>query len=302
MVDKIVTTLLFCISLLPAAYLRYYPFRSLASPAAKRVLLWGHICIFLLEFVAYSIVFIRNLLVFVSSSYQWLYLFSYLPYFLLLLFTIRPYWFQHLFVIGLQAMYMIFVHTVTMEAYKLFWPELWEQNEILTYYLIYIPLFLAGMPFMERLLGSLFTGEMLRWRPAFWAYVGPVPLLLVYYHGNMGYFNLEPGEMTAPVIHLYTLISRAVLLLVGLCLLQSVKNGFQQVKLMFQIRERTIRLQNQLTELNEYASSLREEQQKMAILRHDSRHQLRLVAELVEKGHFDEAEQQLLRVQKEVDS
>lgn len=300
LLEKIVTTLLFCISLLPAAYLRYYPFRSIASPVAKRVLICGHIYIFLLEFVVYSAFFTRNMMPFISGSYQKLYLFSFLPYFLLLIFTIRPYWFRHLFVTGLQAMYMLFVHTVTMEAYKLFWPEFWEQNEILPYYLIYIPLFMAGMPFMERLLGSLFTRELLSRRPAFWTYLGPVPLLLVYYHANMGYFNLEPQEMLSPAIHLYTLISRAVLLLVGFCLVKAVKSGVQQVKLMFQIRERTVQLQDRLTELNEYASSLREEQQKMAILRHDSRHQLRLVAELVENDHFDEAEQQLLRVQKEV--
>lgn len=302
MVVKIVTTLLFCISLLPAAYLRYYPFRSIASPVAKRVLLCGHIYIFLLEFVVYSALFTHNMMEFISGSYQWLYLFSYVPYFLLLIFTIRPYWFRHLFVAGLQAIYMIFIHTVTMEIYKLCWPEFWEQNEILPYYLIYIPLFLAGMSFMERLLGSLFTPELLSRRPAFWTYLGPVPLLLVYYHGNMGYFNLEPQEMLMPAIHLYSLVSRAVLLLVGLCLVQAVKSGVQQVKLMFKIKERTIQLQDQLTRVNEYASALREEQQKMAILRHDSRHQLRLVAELVENGHFDEAEQLLLRVQKEVDS
>lgn len=71
---------------------------------------------------------------------------------------------------------------------------------------------------------------------------------------------------------------------------------------MFQIRKRTIQLRDQLTRVNEYASALREEQQKMAILRHDSRHQLRMVAELVEHGHFNEAEQLLLRVQKEVGS
>lgn len=302
MVEKIVTTLLFCISLLPAAYLRYYPFRSIASPMAKRVLLCGHIYIFLFEFVVYSALFTHNMMEFISGSYQWLYLFSFLPYFLLLIFTIRPYWFRHLFVAGIQSMYMLLVHTVTMEIYKLCWPEFWEQNEILPYYLIYIPLFLVGMPFMERLLGGLFTRELLSRRPAFWTYLGPVPLLLTYYHGNMGYFNLDPQEMFMPAIHLYSLVSRAVLALVGLCLIQAVKSGVQQVKLMFKIKERTIQLQDQLTELNEYASSLREEQQKMSILRHDSRHQLRLVAELVENGHFDEAEQQLLRVQKEVGS
>ena len=35
-------------------------------------------------------------------------------------------------------------------------------------------------------------------------------------------------------------------------------------------------------------------------MRHDSRHQLRMMAELVEGGHYDEAERQLLAMRKEM--
>lgn len=37
------TVFLFCFSLLPPAYLRYYPFRSVAGPRRRKVLLLGHL-------------------------------------------------------------------------------------------------------------------------------------------------------------------------------------------------------------------------------------------------------------------
>lgn len=301
MVEKILTTLLFCLSLLPPAYLRYYPFRPIVQPHTKRFLICGHIYIFLLEFVVLAALFTHHYMDIVSEVYQHLYFFCYLPHLLLLIFTIRPYWFRHMFVLGLQGMYTLFVHTVTMEIYKIVWPQFWYENDMLPYFELYLVLFLAGLPLVLKVFGRMFTKELLRVRPAFWTYLGPIPLLLVYYHGNMGYFSLDPSEVVQTSIHVYTLLSRVILLLVGVCLVISVRGGIQQVDKMFQLQKRSLALKDQVRSMNEYAVSLRKEQQKMAILRHDSRHQLRLLAELVENGHFEEAEQQLEIMQKEVE-
>ena len=59
-------------------------------------------------------------------------------------------------------------------------------------------------------------------------------------------------------------------------------------------------IQEQLREIHDYADTMQKEQQKLTIMRHDSRHQLRMMAELVEGGHYDEAERQLLAMRKEM--
>ena len=71
---------------------------------------------------------------------------------------------------------------------------------------------------------------------------------------------------------------------------------------MIRLKEQNLHLQEQLNALNNYGVSLRKEQQEMAIIRHDSRHQLRLLAELAEKGEFDEAEKHLLELRKGVEN
>lgn len=295
------TVFLFCVSLLPPAYLRYYPFRSIASWQTRRFLLVGHFILFLLEFVLLSILFACDVLIFDDGIFQKLYYFCYLPHFLLLIFTIRPYWFRHLFVLGLQAIYMIFIHTLSLEIIKLFLPQVWMVNRFYPYFIIYLSLFLLGMPLMIRILRQLFTAQqLLAKRPSFWMYLGPLPLLLCYYHGNVGYMTLDPSMLFLPSIQLYTVVTRAVLLLVGLFLVISVRDGIMQVQKMFHLKERNMQLQEQLMHLNDYAVSLHHEQQELAILRHDSRHQLRMLAELVEAGHYQEAEQQLIGLRKEM--
>ena len=92
---------LFCVSLLPAAYLRYYPFRSIVRPSTRHFLLCGHLCIFLFEFVLLAGLFGRGLMKFETGTFQFLYYFCYLPYLLLLVFSVRPFWLRHLFVLGL---------------------------------------------------------------------------------------------------------------------------------------------------------------------------------------------------------
>lgn len=143
------------------------------------------------------------------------------------------------------------------------------------------------------LLGKLFTREqLLRGKPtaAFWKYLGFVPLLLTYYQGSMGYATLLQQIQDLSDIHLYMLVSRIILVIIAVILVISVRSGFQQIRYMFQAKERSLKMQEQLREIHDYADTMQKEQQKLAIMRHDSRHQLRMLAELIESGHCDEAE------------
>ncbi|WP_288311179.1 hypothetical protein [uncultured Acidaminococcus sp.] len=236
-----------------------------------------------------------------SGMFQFLYLFCYLPHLLLLVFTIRPFWFRHLFVLGLQAIYMIFVHILSLEAFKLFLPDSWHIGRVLPYFIIYLVLFLLGMPLALKIIGRLFTPEQLTSpRSAFWPYLGPVPLLLCYYHANQGYFILNPRDLFQPGLQIYTLITLGMLMLVALFLVLTIRGELEQVQKMFHLKEQNLQLQGRLNDFNSYAVSLRKEQQELAIIRHDSRHQLRMLAELAENGEFEEAEKYLLKLRKEV--
>ena len=203
------------------------------------------------------------------------------------MFTIRPFWFRHLFVLGLQAIYMIFVHTLSLEAFKLFLPDSWHIGRVLPYFIIYLVLFLLGMPLALKIIGRLFTPEQLTCpRSAFWPYLGPVPLFAVLLPCQSGVFHPDPQDLFQPGLQIYTLITLGMLVLVALFLVLTIRGGLEQVQKMFHLKEQNLQLQGRLNDINSYAVSLRKEQQELAILRHDSRHQLRMLAELAENGNL----------------
>lgn len=131
---------------------------------------------------------------------------------------------------------------------------------------------------------------------AFWKYLGFVPLLLAYYQGSMVLRQVQDLSD----IHLYMLVSRVILVTIGIGLILSVRSGYRQACIMIRAKERSMAIQEQLREIHDYADTMQEKQQQLAIMRHDSRHQLRMLAELVESGHYDEAERQLLAMRKEL--
>ena len=277
------------------AYLRYHPFRVIATPREQHILIVGHLIIFAIEFLLVTALFASGLAPMAGSAFHKLYFICYWPHFFLLVFTIRPFWFRHFFVLGIQGIYAVFLHTVTVLLLK----QIWMQTTYFAslYFLCYLGLLLLSFPGMIWLLGKLFTREqLLRGKPtaAFWKYLGFVPLLLTYYQGSMGYATLLQQIQDLSDIHLYMLVSRVILVI-------SVRSGFQQIRCMFQAKERSLKMQEQLREIHDYADTMQKEQQKLAIMRHDSRHQLRMLAELIESGHCDEAERQLMAMRKEVE-
>lgn len=284
------------------AYLRYHPFRVIATPREQHILIVGHLIIFAIEFLLVTALFASGLAPMAGSAFHKLYFICYWPHFFLLVFTIRPFWFRHFFVLGIQGIYAVFLHTVTVLLLK----QIWMQTTYFAslYFLCYLGLLLLSFPGMIWLLGKLFTREqLLRGKPtaAFWKYLGFVPLLLTYYQGSMGYAKLIQQVEDLSGIHLYMLVSRFILVIIGISLIISVRSGFHQVRCIFLAKERSMKMQEQLREIHDYADTMQKEQQKLAIMRHDSRHQLRMLAELIESGHCDEAERQLMAMRKEVE-
>ncbi len=292
---------LYCLSLLPAAFLRYYPFRVIASPAVRRSLLYGHLVIFLAEFSVLFFCFGRGILPLQGSVFSFLFNFGYLPYEVFLIYKIHPYWFRHLFVLGLQAMYMLLCHTLTLVAIALSGHGNDLFNDSVFYFCVYIPLFLAGMPLMMALFRWLFTETQFRERPSFWKYIGPVPLLICYYQSALGFYNLSQEFHFIKSMIFYIIFTRVIMFLIGVFLVLSIRSGARQKQKMLQVRQKNLEMERQLEELSTYAAELRKQQQELAIIRHDSRHQLRVLGELMQADQYDEAAGQLERLLEEME-
>lgn len=272
---------LMCLSLLVPAYLRYYPFRHILSDKQKKQLLEGHLCIFAAETLLLALAFQMGWILFYPVTFQRFYYFAPLLHVIQLVYIARPYWFYHLFILGIQGMYMFILHSITMATIVQGLGLALVADNYLKYELLYNLLLIVTMPGMMYLLRKVFPRDRMHDLPASWRFIGPLPLLLVLYQ--------------CMILPLYTLdvlwdylLPRVLLMSMGALAVLMVRYGIVQYKETLKLQQKNRQLGSQLEQMNHYMRLLRDEQQQQAIQRHDNRHQLRILRELIAEGRRDE--------------
>ena len=272
---------LMCLSLLVPAYLRYYPFRHILTDKQKKQLLQGHLLIFVTEALSLALAFHMDWIPFYPVTFQRFYYFAPLLHVALLAYIARHYWFYHLFILGIQGMHMFVLHSITMATIVQGLGLALVADNYLKYELLYNLLLIVSIPAMTYLFRKIFPQDRMNDRPASWKFIGPLPLLLVFYQ--------------CMILPLYTLddlrdylLPRVLLVGIGGLAVLMVRYGIIQYRETVKLQRRNRRLGSQLEQMNRYMQLLRGEQQQQAIQRHDNRHQLRILRELIEEGRRDE--------------
>lgn len=284
---------LMCLSLLVPVYLRYYPFRHILTDKQKKQLWQGHLLIFLTETLLLALAFQTGWLSFHPVTFQRFYYLAPICHVVQLAYTVRSYWFYHLFILGIQGMHMFVLHSLTMAAIVQGLGLALVADNYLKYELLYNLLLIVSIPAMTYLFRKIFPQDRMNDRPASWKFIGPLPLLLVFYQC-----------MILPLYSLDNLLDyllpRVLLVGIGGLAVLMVRYGIIQYKETVKLQRRNRRLGGQLEQMNRYMQLLRDEQQQQAIQRHDNRHQLRLLRELIEEGHPEEGLRMVQQVLEEM--
>jgi hypothetical protein len=164
-------------------------------------------------------------------------------------------------------------------------------------YLIYLSLYdclsLATLPGMLWLFDRLFTEGPVAPLPGFWRFIGPLPLAMTYYQNFMMPFWLMQDVWDY-------LISRFLLVGMGGFSVMMLRYGMEHYRQTVVLQSSNKVLSGRLEQMNRYTRLVQEEQRKQAIIRHDGRHQLRILRELAREGYYAEGEAMLDRLLKEL--
>ena len=288
-----ILALLFTFSLLPPAYLRYYPFRNTATAGQKKRIRNGHLAIFALQTLLVGLAYSTGWLAVNGPNLERLYYYSWIPHFLLLAWTIRPYWFYHLFVLGIQGIHMFLIHTITLVIIFHGFGMTPSTIDLLLYLSIYDGLYLATLPGMLWLFERLFYEKEMDPLPVFWRFLGPLPLVMTYYQNFIMPYWLMNSVWDF-------LISRFLLVGMGGFSVMMLQYGMEHYKQTVDLQNNNKTLNGRLEQMNRYTRLVQEEQHKQAILRHDGRHQLRILRELAKEGCYEEGEAMLDQLLKEL--
>ena len=276
----VLTTASFLLSILPPTCIQYLAFRPILQEPQKSRVWRSYAAIFVAEIVLFLAFFQTGWLEFRFLSYKKLLLSYWIPYFLAFSLISRPYAYQNLFVAGMQGIYTTTIHAVLMNLTLLVIPRSAFFAHLPIYLILYTALYVLFSP----LLLIFFDRIFLKYRSlpllAFWKYAAWLPILLSMYTGAL---SLKDG----PLAHEY-LIPHVFHILAGLFIAIIIYKGMKPIAHQVDLQRKNHLLAAQMDALSNYTSLLQDAQKRMSIFRHDSRHQLRLLSELIQQGD-DEA-------------
>ncbi len=276
----VLTTASFLLSILPPTCIQYLAFRPILQEPQKSRVWRSYAAIFVAEIVLFLAFFQTGWLEFRFLSYKKLLLSYWIPYFLAFSLISRPYAYQNLFVAGMQGIYTTTIHAVLMNLTLLVIPRSAFFAHLPIYLILYTALYVLFSP----LLLIFFDRIFLKYRSlpllAFWKYAAWLPILLSMYTGAL---SLKDG----PLAHEY-LIPHVFHILAGLFIAIIIYKGMKLIAHQVDLQRKNHLLAAQMDALSNYTSLLQDAQKRMSIFRHDSRHQLRLLSELIQQGD-DEA-------------
>lgn len=278
---SLILAFLLAFSLLPPAYIRYVPFQTIVTPHTKRILIGMYMCIFLCEFLGMNAAFYTAALAPTWMFCKFFLMVAWIPYFLVNLCIIRSYIPQHIFILGMQSIYMISMHTLSMNIVLSWVPAAQFDAYIVVHEVLYIALFILFLPIIRWFFLKIFLQHQAIHRPYIWKYCCLIPLLISV---NQGFFMASPS----PLSQLY-IWPRFFNALAGIALAMAVYQGISHLSQRLIIHKKNILLQNKLQQLHQYTRSLDASYRRMSVLRHDTRHQIRILSALLQEENTDEA-------------
>lgn len=262
-------------------WLRYLPFAKTIFAVQRRKLLqltagWG-----ILAFFIYAVI----LAMYEGEvlRFKLLVAFGWVPFFLISYYCIPRGFVQHLFVLGMQSLFAILLHTISgFVVGAVLSPDYGERMHMLGIISCYLVLFTLLIPLEYRLFSKLVPAQRFFQFRHLGLYIALMPLVVLFAYAlpmldGQLYHSLPErmGRLALPIFFftLFRLVFNA---------------AYQMSEHMAKIGRSNL-LAHQLYSLREYTRLTEERRQTLRVLRHDMGHYNRLIGSLLDSGRISEA-------------
>ncbi len=252
-------------------YLMYIPFREGMKHAERKNLLFGMLACGILSFI--GSVFIFSNCGITSHIYKMLLMLGWMPYLIIFMLIVRRNILQHVFIFGMSRVWSIILHNFSAITIVLLFDGL---HEILfSHAIIYLILFAAFLPLSRRYLVKLLPPKKL-----FADYGAPVAFLPIVM--TLSVTLLWSQE---PLIHSWQeRLSRFYLPFVFFFFYRHILLTTDQLQEEKRTKQNLRLMKEQLTALSEYNRLMQENREKVAVMRHDLRHNFKLIYLMLQEG------------------
>ena len=268
----------FCIACVqvPGALLRYAPFASLLGRDGSARLFRCYAALFFVEFLL--------LCRFTASypvtleTYKIILFLAKISYFTISCFFLRGMFYQNFFIFGLQGIYTFIIHSFVAFAITNLGLGADAQSRMIYQSAGYILLFFACVYPVWKNLRKSFTLFMLTYKRYYWNVFWFVPTAL-------GTSNVLLTMLNKELINTWQeLASRVITGIAAFSVWRMVILDFKELEEKVELVHINKLLNMRQNAISEQAELIKENEKRMRILRHDMRHNIRILSYLIESG------------------
>jgi len=285
---QISLALLIATILLSDSYLRYLSFRKEMTPEEKKNLFVRFFLLFIVFTIIFNLIFLHYGIN--GSLYKIILMTFWLPCLIIFILTVRRSIFQHIFVFGMSEIWALIQHNWVAIIDVILFDT--EQEIIFFHSIIYLTLFAILLPIEQR-----FFVKFLPPNKVFDDYGKSFAFCPVAM--SFGVLILWAQE---PVIHSWQeRFSRFYLPFVFLFFYRHILLITEQLQTQKRTAQNMRLMKEQLRSLSEYNRIMQESREKISVMRHDLRHNFRLIYLMLQEGRVEEAKNYIGKEEKLLD-
>lgn len=221
--DTISHIILFTLVLLPPVYLQLLPFRNFISPYQKHFLYQGYSVVYIVETACLWFTVIHWDVSPTSwLSYKGFLSVGWIPYFLLNIYVIPNYLAQHIFILGMQTIYTICMHSIAINILLLLIPAEEFFLYLPIHFILYLILFCICLPIVYPFFTEIFSRFYTLNSEYLWKFICLLPLVLCI---NEAFFSMTIPPLSQKYV-LPSLCLGIAGILIGVC----VRTGLLQLE------------------------------------------------------------------------
>ena len=278
---------------IPGIFIRYTPFSKLISDKQKKLLLISYLVCFIIQ----NLVFYTALTHFETNPFNFRILLSMgaISYVCINCIIIQRMLFQHIFIFGMHANYILVLHSFAAIILNHFASSMSPYNQIITQNVIYSLLLIITLYPIWKLIRNSFIFNLTMENTYYWNIIWLIPILLC----------ISELIVTVGISWISTWQQIVSRILTGAAAFVSWKvinlhyNSFEE-KLALQSTNKMLSIQ--MSAIHHQAETIRDNDEKLRILRHDLRHNVHILATLIQNEDCDHAISHLQQLDARLDN
>ena len=261
-------------------YMRYLPFSPFITEEEKGKIFSAFFRLALFNMAWQGLLFCAMGIT--VLAYKIVLTFGWVPYFLAMFYLLPQYKPQQIFVLGMQAVYMFLLHCLSGLTMILLHPDMADRTPFLAeqmwlydlYFFLTLPL--ARPLFLKMMPSTRFINDK-----TYSYYIAVLPLLLV--------FNVVPTSLIGDLWTPSKLISWLILLLGFFVFYKYISLEAKDAEDQIRIRSANELMRKSIEFLRHYALVSQDSAKEMSLIRHDFRHHIRTLYQLLHEGNIEKS-------------